>query len=375
MTSSVISSLGNAIKTYTIPLLAIAGVVMAGVTVVRASRPPEAAPPLVEPARAPFDAFVAGSGIVEASSENIAVGTPVPGVVSVVRVTEGDQIKAGDVIFEIDAREIDAMIGMREAALEVAKQNLARLEAQPRPESIPPAEAMVAEAKASLADAQDQLRKWESVEDPRAVADDVVNRRRFAVQTAQAKLAAAEANLALIKAGTYAPELAVARAQVASAAADLRSARVERERRIIRAAIDGTVLQVNVRPGEYAAAGAASTPLVMLGRTQPLHVRVDVDEHEAWRVRAGSKAEAFLRGNSSFRTPLTFVRFEPYILPKRSLTGDSTERVDTRVLQVLFKFDRPSFPIYVGQQMDVYIQAEVREQSTPAAAQPKETGS
>ncbi|MGH2670462.1 MAG: efflux RND transporter periplasmic adaptor subunit, partial [bacterium] len=54
---------------------------------------------------------------------------------------------------------------------------------------------------------------------------------------------------------------------------------------------------------------------------------------------------------------LTLVRFEPLIVPKRSLTGDSTERVDTRVLQALYRFERGVLPISVGQQMDVYIDA------------------
>jgi len=55
---------------------------------------------------------------------------------------------------------------------------------------------------------------------------------------------------------------------------------------------------------------------------------------------------------------LEFVRIDPYILPKRSLTGDNSERVDVRVLQVIYRFKPPAFPVYVGQQMDVFIEAE-----------------
>ncbi len=51
------------------------------------------------------------------------------------------------------------------------------------------------------------------------------------------------------------------------------------------------------------------------------------------------------------------MRIEPYVVPKKSLTGDSTERVDTRVLQVIFSFTRGDLPIFVGQQMDVFIDA------------------
>ena len=45
------------------------------------------------------------------------------------------------------------------------------------------------------------------------------------------------------------------------------------------------------------------------------------------------------------------------MLPKKSLTGDSTERVDTRVLQVIYRVDNEALPLFVGQQMDVFIEA------------------
>jgi len=88
-----------------------------------------------------------------------------------------------------------------------------------------------------------------------------------------------------------------------------------------------------------------------------LHVRVDIDEHEGWRVRAGATAVGSLRGNAEMKTPLAFVRFEPFVVPKKSLTGDSTERVDTRVLQVIYRVERDDLPLFVGEQLDVFIDA------------------
>jgi hypothetical protein len=86
-------------------------------------------------------------------------------------------------------------------------------------------------------------------------------------------------------------------------------------------------------------------------------LRVDVDEQDASRVQPQAKAVASVRGNSSLRTTLEFVRFEPYVMPKGSLTGHSTERVDTRVLQVIYRFYPDHLPIHVGQQMDVFIES------------------
>jgi hypothetical protein len=95
---------------------------------------------------------------------------------------------------------------------------------------------------------------------------------------------------------------------------------------------------------------------MVVGNVTPLAVRVDIDENDAWRVQPGTRATAILRGNSAVSFPLTFVKFEPYVIPKRSLTGESFERVDTRVLQVVFSFDKGALPIYVGQLVDVFIE-------------------
>ena len=101
-----------------------------------------------------------------------------------------------------------------------------------------------------------------------------------------------------------------------------------------------------------------------MGSVDPLHVRVDIDETETWRIRPGQAALARLRGNPEISTSLTFVRFEPYVLAKRSLTGDTTERVDTRVLQAIYEFAPSAFPAFVGQQVDVFMAAPSRAAAT-----------
>ena len=69
----------------------------------------------------------------------------------------------------------------------------------------------------------------------------------------------------------------------------------------------------------------------------------------------GSPAIAYVRGNSSISVPLDFLYIEPYITPKAALTGDNQERIDTRVLQIIYSFERGKLPIYPGQIMDIYI--------------------
>ncbi len=383
------------IRTILIPLLAIVGIVFAAITVVKGSVPPPAMPPVIEPPRPPYDHFVAGSGLVEAASENIAVGAPVSALVTRVFVDVNEMIKQGDPLFALDTRELDAQMKSRKAALDVAKSQLAKLEAGTRPETIPPQRARVAAADADVADARAQLLDAQSgLDDAKmqntraetlgenALSAEERSRRQFSLQGAQARVSAAEsriataearlaearASLALLEAGTWSVDIDVAKSQVAEAQAAIDALQIEIDRRTVKSPVTGKVLQKNVREGEFAQAGALSTPLMLVGTVNPLHVRVDVDEFEAWRVKPNMPAVAFARGNKDIRTDLKFVRFEPFIVPKRSLTGASTERVDTRVLQAIFSFDPKDLPLYVGQQVDVYIKSEPVNRSTASAA-------
>jgi multidrug efflux pump subunit AcrA (membrane-fusion protein) len=191
-------------------------------------------------------------------------------------------------------------------------------------------------AEARIADLQRQLDFVEQVKDKRAISAEELTRRRSAVETASA-------------------ELEEVRSEIPATESHVQSVQVDLERSIVRAPLAAEVLQVKVRVGEFAPAAATANPLILLGRSTPLHVRVDVDEHEAWRVPEGAHAMGHVRGNAELKAPLRFVRFEPFVVPKRSLTGDSTERVDTRVLQIIYRVERDDMPLFVGQQLDVFI--------------------
>ncbi len=359
------------IRTFFVPLLAIAGMAMAAYTVVQGAKPPIPQPPVIQPPRSPYATFVAGAGLIEASSQNIGVGSPVGALVTKVFVTPGRAMLVGSPLFQLEDSPQRAELSVREAAAAVAEQKVARLRSGTRPEQIPPAEARVALAEADLSDMRAQLAKFEQVTDPRAVSADDLSRRRFAVQAAEARFRAAQADLRLLEAGTWAPDIAVAESEAAQARAAVEQARIELKRRLVVSPVEGRVLQVNIREGEFAPAGATLQPLMMVGTVSPLHVRTDIDEHEAWRVKPGAPATAFVKGNKDITFPLRFVRFEPYVLPKRSLTGDSQERVDTRVLQAIYAFEPGELPVFVGQQVDVYIDdspAAPASEAAPAAA-------
>ena len=304
---------------YLLPLLAIFGVIFAVSTVISGNKNPPVAQPVAEPSQAPFDSYISGAGLIEASTENIAIGSHLSGIVTRNFVKVGSKVKMGDPLFQLDDRNLKAELAVRQMALKTA-------------------EARVNEAEAGLEDVKSQLALAESLTDKRAISVEELNRRRFAVQLSEARRTAAQA-------------------EVASSKAQMRATEVELERLTVRAPMDGEVLQLNIRPGEFAQSGVLQRPLILLGNVDRLHVRVDIDENDAWRFRKEARALAFVRGNRDLKTPLVFERVEPFVIPKRSLTGDSSERVDTRVMQAVYSFERGALPIFVGQQMDVFIEA------------------
>lgn len=310
---------------YILPLLASAGFLFASYTVVSGNQPVLVAPALVEPASAPFDNFIAGAGIIEPKNENIAIGSPLARLVSKVAVKVGDKVNVNDQLFYLDDRETRAELVVKQADLEKAQAD-------------------VAVAKASVADAQSLFDLANNISDLRAISGEEILKRRNALATAKAKLQSALAFSEQAKAAVLATETTL-------------------ERLCVRAPISGEVLQVNIRTGEFASAGVLSKPLMIIGDLSRFHVRVDIDENDAWRFDKNAKAVAYLRGNRKFKIDLQLAYVEPLVVPKKSLTGDSTERVDTRVLQALYQFTPSEFNVYVGQQMDIFIEAKAFDAS------------
>lgn len=264
-----------------------------------------AEPALAAPETA-FETGVAGIGVVEPRGESIAIGTHLPGIASAVHVAAGDRVAAGDPLFTIDDRAARAELALARAQLD--------------------------SARVALGDARDQFERARRSFEQKATSDAEATRRRFAVEIAETRLAETRARIGVIE--------------------------TEIARLTVKSPIAGRVWRVDLRPGEFATAGPLATPLVVVGDDSRLHVRVEIDQTDAHRVRANARAEGMPRGDASRRIRLEFVRFEPLVQPKRALSGDGTERVDTRVLEVIYALADDAPPVFVGQQMDVFIEAE-----------------
>jgi len=290
-----------------------------GVTLAQsqANKPP-APPPLAEPARSPYKFSIAATGIIEAARENVNVATTKPGLVTKVWPGVGSDVKTGDPLFQIGPREATARASTLRAQLAVE-------------------DAAIAAAQVALEEAKDQLQRVSSPASAKVITEDELKRRTFAVQSAVAQITRNTA-------------------QLEAAKAQLAQAEIEREVLTVRASRNGRILRLNLREGEYANANPPE-PLMVLGDIDTLQIRADVDEQNAPLIQLNSRATAYIKGDSKNQLPLTFVRIDPFVVPKKSLTGDSTERVDTRVLQVIFNLKKPDGKmLYVGQQVDVYIE-------------------
>jgi multidrug efflux pump subunit AcrA (membrane-fusion protein) len=323
------------------------------------------AAPLVAPPTKPYPRAVAASGIVEPNSEIVAVATELGGIVGEILVATGDDVAAGRPLFRIDARSYSAALAQAEAALALSRAAIETID-----KGIALQESAIAQARAAVASA--------TAEHERALRDraryealsraDFASRQRFDAVDTEARKAAAALAGAGAAAMSAERQLEVLRAQrreaearVRQSEAALERARIDLDKTTVRAPIAGRVLKLNLRLGEFAPAGALASPLVVLGAVDPLHVRVDVDETEAHRLTREAPAVAQLRGNAAIKSALVLVRAEPQVIPKRNLSGAGVgERVDVRVLQLVYRIADPAFPGHVGQQVDVFIAAGPR---------------
>ncbi len=314
--------------------------------------------------------FIGATGLVEPSSQEVRIGTDVSGTIEQVLVGPGSHVKRGDPLFVIDRRIAKVALAQRQRDLAVAQARLnhvrARLAGLEAELEITRAE--IEAARAESDEAEDMVQIADRLKVGAAITQREADRRKGVLRASKARLngaharyALAEANRALIIEGDGGASIAVELATVEQAKAVVTLAETELGLRIVRAPIDGTVLQINVRMGEYALAGTSLQGLIVMGQLQPLHVRVDIDEADVPRYNAGGTVTASLRGESDRTMQLSFVRLEPLVVPKRALSGQATERVDTRVMQVIYAIEKASGTVRPGQQIDVFIEVTPRQ--------------
>lgn len=343
-----------------VPLL---GVILIAVWVTASARRVPHEKPLAAPPTAPYENSIAATGIVEASDRNYNLAPSVSGQLSTLYVKENDIVHRDDKLYTIDDREQRTIVEQAEANVVKARATVQTAQANilTQQANMNSATAAVDTAKAMYDDAAQIAARNEGLHQDGVISDQAnitsaktrdADRARW--QQTAAQLKQAEAQLHNAEAA-----LSEEQANLQTMIATRNQQKVLLDKMTVRAPADGKILQVNNRVGEYLSSTSGTSP-VLFGDTDSLMVRVDVDEINASHVLSGSTAIAMLKGDSTRQFPMQFVRIVPYMVPKQNLTGSNSERVDVRVLQLEFRFEPPRFPVYVGQQVDVFIQAQER---------------
>jgi HlyD family secretion protein len=333
-------------------------------------QPPE--PPVFDPASNPYARGVYATGIVESdqpAGSNVNVYPDVTGPVTRLYVHDGDVVKRGDVLLTIDDSVQRATAAQLAAQADAAQALLDELRAQPRPETLNVVTAQVRAAAASLKMAQDQYDKQQHAYalEPKAVSRDTLDNAANGVNVARANLDVVTRQLQLTRAGAWVYDVRNQEKQAAALrkAADASAALLDRY--TLRAPADGMVLSLNAATGAYLSPqgvydtyAQGNAPVVVLGtHSDQLAVRCYVDEILISRLPDphALKARMFIRG-TSVQAALQFMRIQPYVTPKIQLSDQRTERVDVRVLPVIFRVvPQQGLRLYPGQIVDVYIAA------------------
>ena len=309
--------------------------------------------------------YIGGVGLVEPVNEAISIGSQLPGIVELILVQPGDKVKAGDVLMRLDRRSAAADLGVAKAELLAQESRLQELLAQISIQQarLAASKALLDQNTATESNAKREYERAISIRNSNALSEEEIDARKLNWETARgrsleaiARVSEAQSNLNLLAGEPIAASIEVQKATIELARANREKAQNHYDLLSIVAPKDGVILSVKIRVGEFVPAAVLSSPFITLGVIDPLHLRVDIDESEIPRFHPGARAYASLRGQPEIKVPIEYVRTEPLVIPKRSLTGTVSERVDTRVLQVIYSADPKTLNASVGQQVDVYIE-------------------
>jgi len=350
--------------------LAIAGIVAGAMAayLFGITNPP--LPPVFEPFSDPYANGIYAEGIVESdqpSGENINVYPEVPGTVKQILVAEGQVVHKGDPLVLIDDSIQRATAEQLQSQAQAASAMLQELKAEPRKENLDVAESQVESAHATLKTTADELAKQETAYemDPKSISKDALDSAINAAAVAKANLAVAQKQYDLTKAGAWSYDITNQERQQNALQKSYMASSALLSKYTLRAPRDGVVLSINPTPGSFVSPQGSydsytqgMLPVLVVGSPQAsLNVRCYVDEILVHRLPAPNKmkAQMSIRGSGT-KLLLDYVRMQPFVSPKIELSNQRTERVDVRVLPVIFRIEQSEHTnLYPGELVDVFI--------------------
>jgi HlyD family secretion protein len=326
--------------------------------------------PVFDPAPNPYTKGIYANGMIESylpSGENINIFPEVAGIVIQIPVSEGQTVSKGTPLLILDDSVQRAATEQLKAQADASMVMLEELRHQPRKEVLEVARAQMNLAKANLHSSQAIMAKLnKSFElNPQSISRDILDNAINAVKVAEANYELVTRQFEQTKAGAWIYDIHNQEQLYKSQYNAYLSANALLEKYTIKAKSDGMVLSIMSTVGSYLSPQGIygsytenMNPALVMGSAQnQLAVRCFIDEILIPKLPSAAKMQAkmFIRGTNT-SVPLEFVRVQPRISPKIELSNQRNERVDVRVLPIIFKFDKsPELNVYAGQLVDVYV--------------------
>lgn len=311
--------------------------------------------PEIQVERPPFLTYIAGVGIVEPKSGNIHISSHFNRIVEKIDVLVNEKVEKGDVLFQLYHNDLLAQLRIKQQEYEKALANLHKLQALPRNEDLTIAKEVLNKAQAVLDESKAQYDMVSNLSNPHAISKEEKDKRLYRYQQAEAELKQAQAQHLKVQSGAWQPELKIAQHEVEQVKADVDAIELEIQRTDIKSPLNGTVLKINIHEGEMLDPNKAA---IILGNIDELYLRVSIDQFNIMMFHPNCPAVAFRQGDHSNGFPLKFIHIDPIMVPKKYLTNDVNEKVDTHVFEIIYSIAKKDAPLIIGEQMDVYIDAE-----------------
>lgn len=257
-----------------------------------------------------------------------------PSLVGQLLVNEGDHVKRGQVLAVLNSRDqLEANWRAAVARMHVAERRLAQVKAGVKPAELAAQKAEIARLEAELQNLDTELRRFDALHKAVVVSASEFEAKQLAAEAKKQQLHQAREQLNAL-AEIRDVDVALAEAEVASAAMNARVARSEFEQTEVRAPVDGLVVEIRTWPGEE----VKPAGILELAKVDPMYVVAEVAERDVGRVRRGQQATI---SGEALREPLrgTVERIGAKVAKNDVLNVDPTAPSDARVVETWIRLD------------------------------------
>jgi HlyD family secretion protein len=257
--------------------------------------------------------------------DRITLPAPVAERIVAINVREGEQVRAGRLLLQLDPTHTRSELAAVEAQARQRREVLAELEAGPRNEDIDKARANLRAAQAQAREARAYYNRLLPLKGKDYVAAADLDRARAAAGNADGQVAATQAALDELLHGTRPEQIAQARAAVAAAAAQAGAQQVLLGKLTVVAPRGGRIDSIPHKLGDQAPVGAPVA--IMLAGDAP-YARIYVPEQQRAGVHVGDAIQVFVAGRDKpYAGKIRMLRSEPGFTPYYALIGDDAARL------------------------------------------------